>query len=191
MLEVDDSKYWSKLTRLVLRCLMSARLPSLSVEQLRHEKYRVWPDHSQKARSARRFSFAAIRSMCSALVFVPLLWKTWSGHQFFSRILGCRPSRSSLVCDHKGAFLGYLSGNREHVRIAPWLPKIGITCQRRSLGLMTEEVRSCPRENLSCSRALSLASRDPGACEQFQRPRPSSKKSQRKHALYPRFAGQA
>jgi len=71
MLEVDDSKYWSKLTRLVLRCPMSARLPSLSVGQLRQEKYRVWPDHSQKARSARRFSFA-IRSMCSA----PLLERT-------------------------------------------------------------------------------------------------------------------
>ena len=35
---------------------------------------------------------------------------------------------------------------------------------------MTEEVRSCARENLLRSPALSLALRDLAACEQFQLP---------------------
>jgi hypothetical protein len=59
------------------------------------------------------------------------------------------------------------------------------------LGLIIEEVRNCARENLSRSPALSLASRDRVAYEQFQLPRSSLKKSQRKHVLYPLFAGQA
>jgi len=48
MLNLDDSEYWSKLTELVLSCATSARLPPLRVGQLRQEKHRVWPDHSQK-----------------------------------------------------------------------------------------------------------------------------------------------
>jgi hypothetical protein len=47
MLNVGDSKYWSKLTT-GSSLPMSARLPPLSVGQLRQEKHRVWPDHSQK-----------------------------------------------------------------------------------------------------------------------------------------------
>src|SRR6516225_4669960 len=100
------------------------------------------------------------------------------------------PSRDSLGSSQR-RFVGTYVGNREHFRIAPWLPGIGTTCQRRSLGLMIEKVRSCARENLSRSPALFLASRDRVACEQFQPPRSSLKKSQRKHVLYPRFAGQA
>jgi len=72
-------------------------------------------------------------------------------------------------------------GNREYFRIAPRLPGIGTTCQRRSFGLMIEEIRSCARENLWCSPALFLASRDLVACERFRLPRSSLKKSQRKH----------
>jgi hypothetical protein len=48
MLNVGDSKYWSKLTT-GSSLPMSARLPPLSVGQLRQEKHRVWPDHSQKS----------------------------------------------------------------------------------------------------------------------------------------------
>src|SRR5690348_13191324 len=44
--------------------------------------------------------------------------------------------------DHRGQFglssqwrfVGTYLGNREYFRIAPWLPGIGTTCQRRSLG---------------------------------------------------------
>ena len=72
-----------------------------------------------------------------------------------------------------------------------WVSGIGTTCQRRSPGLMIEEVRSCERENPWRSPALFLASRDLVACERFRLPRSSSKKSQRKHVLYPRFAAPA
>src|SRR5689334_1274222 len=57
--------------------------------------------------------------------------------------------------------------------------------------LQREELRSCPRENLARSRALFLVPLDPAICGQVQWLRSSLKKSQRKHALYPRFAGQA
>lgn len=60
-----------------------------------------------------------------------------------------------------------------------------------ALDVMTEEVRSYSIENLSCLTILFLASRDRVAGEQFQLPRSSSKRSQRKRALCPRLAGQA
>src|SRR5579864_446538 len=56
---------------------------------------------------------------------------------------------------------------------------------------VAEHVRSFARGNLSRSPVLSLASRDPAACEQFQLPPSSLKRSQRTPVLCPRFAGQA
>src|SRR6266404_19485 len=44
-------------------------------------------------------------------------------------------------------------------------------------GLMTTDVRSCPRESFLCSPALSLASHDLAAIEQFQPLRSSLRKS--------------
>jgi len=52
-------------------------------------------------------------------------------------------------------------------------------------------VRSCAKENLWCSPALSLASRDLAGFGQLPLRRSSLKKSQRKRVPCPRFAGQA
>ena len=69
--------------------------------------------------------------------------------------------------------------------IAPDLPGIGDSDTRIA------DVRSCAIDNLLCSPALSLASRDLAAFEQFQLPRSWLKKSRRKRVPCPRFAGQA
>ena len=52
-------------------------------------------------------------------------------------------------------------------------------------------IRNCARGNLLRSRALSLASRALAACERFQLPRSSLKRSKRKHALCRHVAGPA
>lgn len=88
-------------------------------------------------------------------------------------------------------FCGYLSGNPEYFRIAPWLPGIGTLSQRRAFRFMIEEVRSCARGNLCCPPTRFFAPLDRVASEQFQLPRSLWKKSQRRRVLYPRLADQA
>ena len=56
---------------------------------------------------------------------------------------------------------------------------------------LTPKIRSCARENLLRSSALSLASRVLAACERFQLPRSSLKRSQRMRALCQQPVGPA
>src|SRR5260370_42628601 len=68
---------------------------------------------------------------------------------------------------------------------------VGLFATLENSVFLTPKIRSCARENLLRSSALSLASRVLAACERFQLPRSSLKRSKRKHALCRQFAGLA